>query len=90
MLPLNGTVLVTELSGSESSAHFQMGEDGWVSLAHGVHPYEVGEESQVFHGSGKAFYFDLTEGALPDVPPIRMNRLSLPLASARRKAGGSL
>ena len=41
---LSGKVLVTELSGSESSAHFQMGSDAWVSLAHGVHPYEIGED----------------------------------------------
>ncbi|WP_227270172.1 ABC transporter ATP-binding protein [Roseobacter weihaiensis] len=54
---LNGIVQVTELSGSESSAHFQMGEDGWVSLAHGVHPYEVGEEHLFFMDASKAFYF---------------------------------
>ncbi|MEJ6405008.1 ABC transporter ATP-binding protein [Yoonia sp. 2307UL14-13] len=41
---LNGKVLVTELSGSESSAHFAMADADWVSLAHGVHPYEVGED----------------------------------------------
>ena len=54
---LNGTVLVTELSGSESSAHFQMGDDGWVSLAHGVHPYKVGEDHRFFMDTSKAFYF---------------------------------
>jgi len=54
---LNGTVLVTELSGSESSAHFQMGDDGWVSLAHGVHPYEVGADHRFFMDPSKAFYF---------------------------------
>ena len=54
---LSGTVLVTELSGSESSAHFQMGEDGWVSLAHGVHLYQVGEDHQFFMDPSKAFYF---------------------------------
>ncbi|NNE87903.1 MAG: ABC transporter ATP-binding protein [Silicimonas sp.] len=54
---LNGTVLVTELSGSESSAHFQMGDDGWVSLAHGVHPYKVGADHQFFMDPSKAFYF---------------------------------
>lgn len=54
---LNGTVLVTELSGSESSAHFSMGDDGWVSLAHGVHPYEVGAEHQFYMDVSRAFYF---------------------------------
>ncbi len=56
---LNGPVLVTELSGSESSAHFQMGDDAWVSLAHGVHPYEVGADHQFFMNPRNAFYFDL-------------------------------
>ncbi|QGX97584.1 ABC transporter ATP-binding protein [Roseovarius faecimaris] len=54
---MQGTVLVTELSGSESSAHFQMGDVAWVSLAHGVHPYEVGEDHQFYMDVDKAFYF---------------------------------
>ncbi|MEO1536166.1 MAG: ABC transporter ATP-binding protein [Pseudomonadota bacterium] len=54
---LNGIVQVTELSGSESSAHFQMGRDGWVSLSHGVHPYRVGEDHRFFMDASKAFYF---------------------------------
>ena len=54
---LNGVVQVTELSGSESSAHFQMGADGWVSLSHGVHPYQVGEDHQFFMDPRHAFYF---------------------------------
>jgi glycerol transport system ATP-binding protein len=35
---LTGRVIVTELSGSDSSAHFRHGSDDWVSLAAGVHP----------------------------------------------------
>lgn len=54
---LKGTVLVTELSGSESSAHFQMGANGWVSLAHGVHPYRVGEDHQFFMDPVHALFF---------------------------------
>ncbi|MEO0766831.1 MAG: ABC transporter ATP-binding protein [Pseudomonadota bacterium] len=54
---MDGTVLVTELSGSESSAHFQLGDDGWVSLAHGVHPYEVGESHRFYMDASEAFYF---------------------------------
>ncbi len=54
---LNGIVQVTELSGSESSAHFQMGDVGWVSLAPGVHPYEVGEDHAFFMNTSEAFYF---------------------------------
>ena len=54
---LSGTVQVTELSGSESSAHFDLGGTGWVSLAHGVHPYRIGEHHQFFMDTSKAFYF---------------------------------
>ena len=54
---MQGTVQVTELSGSESSAHFQMGADSWVSLAHGVHPYEVGESHEFYMDVQQAFYF---------------------------------
>ncbi|MDJ0637699.1 MAG: ABC transporter ATP-binding protein [Paracoccaceae bacterium] len=54
---IDGTVQVTELSGSESSAHFQMGDHGWVSLAHGVHPYKVGETHRFYMDASKAFYF---------------------------------
>ncbi len=54
---IEGTVQVTELSGSESSAHFEMGDHGWVSLAHGVHPYEIGEPHRFYMDTSKAFYF---------------------------------
>jgi len=56
-VPLQGKVLVTELSGSESSAHFQMGDDGWVSLSHGVHPYEIGQEHPFYMDASKCFFF---------------------------------
>ena len=54
---LTGRVLVTELSGSESSAHFQMASADWVSLAHGVHPFEVGEDHEFFLDPSACFYF---------------------------------
>ena len=54
---MDGKVLVTELSGSESSAHFQLGDDGWVSLAHGVHPYEIGKSHRFYMDPSQAFYF---------------------------------
>lgn len=47
-LPIIGEVMVTELSGSDSSAHFQMGEGAWVSLAPGVQTYQVGSSHQFF------------------------------------------
>lgn len=57
---LAGRVLVTELSGSESSAHFTFAENNWVSLAQGIHPCEIGSQ-QLFHfDSSKCFFFDST------------------------------
>lgn len=55
---LIGTVQVTELSGSDSSAHFVMGTDDWVSLAHGVHPYTIGQEHMFYMDASHCFYFD--------------------------------
>jgi glycerol transport system ATP-binding protein len=55
---ITGRVAVTELSGSESTAHFAFGPHVWVSQAPGVHPYKVGE-AHVFHAEVAAgFYFD--------------------------------
>ncbi len=42
-VPLEGKVLITELSGSESIAHFEFGDQTWVSQSHGVHPYRIGD-----------------------------------------------
>ena len=54
---LTGEVLVTELSGSESSAHFRLAVGDWVSLSHGVHPYEIGAEHPFYLDPSACFYF---------------------------------
>ena len=54
---LSGKVLITELSGSESSAHFAMGDGSWVSLAHGVHAYEIGKTHTFHMDPAQCFYF---------------------------------
>ncbi len=60
---VEGRILVTELSGSESVAHFQLGGVGdnaavWVSQSHGVHVFQVGEQ-HVFHvDPSQCLYFD--------------------------------
>ena len=56
-VPITGHVLVTELSGSESSAHFKAEMADWVSLARGVHPYHVGEDHQFFMNPSECFVF---------------------------------
>lgn len=54
---MTGTVQVTELSGSESSAHFALGDQSWVSLAPGVHPYQIGQDHEFFMDPAECFYF---------------------------------
>ena len=54
---LSGRVQVTELTGSESSAHFQMGDGSWVSLSAGVHPYEVGEVHDFYMDPSECYFF---------------------------------
>ncbi|MCL6282767.1 ABC transporter ATP-binding protein [Ruegeria sp. 2012CJ41-6] len=56
-IELKGRVIVTELSGSDSSAHFQMGAEAWVSLASGVHPYRIGEDHVFYMDPGNCRYF---------------------------------
>ena len=61
LVKLNGRVQVTELSGSESSAHFDLAASGqetsWVSLSHGVHPYKVGELHDFYMDPRAAYVF---------------------------------
>ena len=54
---LSGTVDITELSGSESIAHFDVAGENWVSLAPGVHPYRIGEAHDFHMLPQEAFYF---------------------------------
>ncbi|MBM2578027.1 ABC transporter ATP-binding protein [Jannaschia sp. Os4] len=65
---LEGTVAVTELSGSESSAHFDLDGRPWVSLAHGVHPYRVGEPHTFHMDPADGFWFG------PDGAPVQEGR----------------
>jgi glycerol transport system ATP-binding protein len=57
-VPINGRVLVTEISGSESVVHFEIAGHTWVSQSHGVHPFEVGEQAQLYADVGRALFFE--------------------------------
>jgi len=56
--PVSGTVQVTELTGAESIAHFEMGGDIWVAQSPGVHAYDVGERHGFFVDTTGCLYFD--------------------------------
>ncbi|MEQ8964195.1 MAG: ABC transporter ATP-binding protein [Azospirillaceae bacterium] len=55
---VEGRIRVAELSGSETIAHFDLGDEVWVSQAHGVHPFEVGEVAPAYLDPAKCLYFD--------------------------------
>ncbi len=57
-VPIKGRVLVAEISGSESVVHFELAGHAWVSQSHGVHPFEVGEQAQLYANVGLAMFFD--------------------------------
>lgn len=54
---VKGMITVTELSGSESSAHFTFAGQNWVSLAHGIHPYEIGADHTFYMDPAHCFFF---------------------------------
>jgi len=54
---IEGEVLVTELSGSESTVHFTVAGGTWVSLSHGVHAFRVGERARLFADVDRALVF---------------------------------
>jgi len=63
LVEVTGRVLVTELSGSESVAHFDLegrgeGHAPWVSQSHGIHGMEVGEHATFWLDPSACFYFD--------------------------------
>jgi glycerol transport system ATP-binding protein len=60
---LSGRVLVTEISGSESVVHVDVGGRTWVSQAHGVHSYKIGEQTTLYADISHALFFG-TDGKL--------------------------
>ncbi len=54
---LTGQVMITELSGSESVVHFQLGNHTWVSQSHGIHGHDVGEVAEFEMAVDHAFVF---------------------------------
>jgi glycerol transport system ATP-binding protein len=56
-VPLDGVVQITELSGSESVAHFAVGGSTWVAQSNGVHPYRVGDTHEFYLDVGHGLYF---------------------------------
>jgi glycerol transport system ATP-binding protein len=54
---VEGRVLVTELSGSESVIHFDLNGRTWVSQSHGIHPFEVGSTARLYLDIDQSLFF---------------------------------
>lgn len=54
---LEGRVLVTELSGSESVIHLDVDGATWVSQSHGIHPFEVGTHAKLHVDLDQGLFF---------------------------------
>lgn len=55
---INGKVLISELSGSESLIHFTNGKHNWVSLSNGIQQKNIGENTKLFMNVDEFLYFD--------------------------------
>jgi glycerol transport system ATP-binding protein len=54
---ISGRVKVAELSGSESMIHFEAYGRPWVSLSHGVHPFDAGAPATLYADVRQGLYF---------------------------------
>jgi glycerol transport system ATP-binding protein len=57
-VPVQGRVLISEISGSESVVHFALAGTTWVSLAQGVRSHKVGEQVPFALDVAQCLYFD--------------------------------
>ncbi|HET7528051.1 MAG TPA: ABC transporter ATP-binding protein [Burkholderiaceae bacterium] len=57
-VPVSGTVLISEISGSESVIHFGLAGGTWVSQAHGVRSHTVGARADFALDVDHCLYFD--------------------------------
>jgi len=55
---INGKVLISELSGSESLIHFTNGNLNWVSLSNGIQQKNAGDETKLYMNIDEFLYFD--------------------------------
>ncbi len=54
---VSGRVILTELSGSESVIHFDLGGRTWLSQSHGIHPFAVGATASFHVDVDRGFFF---------------------------------
>jgi len=55
---IEGVVEVAELSGSESVVHLNVRGNAWVSESSGIHPFDIGQHTDVYMQVNQCLYFD--------------------------------
>ena len=68
---INGSVKVAELSGSETMVHFQKDGEPWVSLSHGIHPFDAGQAADLFVNVSECMYFSQSGQLVHPAPTTR-------------------
>jgi glycerol transport system ATP-binding protein len=66
-IEINGKVLISELSGSESLIHFRNANLNWVSLSNGIHQMKVGQEAKLYMNVDEFMYFDQNNNLVNNV-----------------------
>jgi len=56
-ISVSGLVQVAEISGSESIVHVGVAGNSWVSESQGVHPFVVGDSTELYMQVGRCLYF---------------------------------
>ena len=54
-------VIVTEISGSESVIHANIGEQTWISQSHGIHALPIGSIAELFVDLDQSLFFDAND-----------------------------
>ncbi|MEM9279388.1 MAG: ABC transporter ATP-binding protein [Pseudomonadota bacterium] len=54
---ISGTVKVAELSGSESTIHFDAFGHSWISLSHGIHSFDSGSRAELHFDAANCLFF---------------------------------
>ena len=57
-IPISGTVLLAEISGSASLIHMRINDNDWISESGGIHPHSIGESINVYMHLDGCLYFD--------------------------------
>jgi glycerol transport system ATP-binding protein len=64
---VNGTIAVSEITGSESFVHIDVPGARWIAVARGVHNFQPGQNIEVYLDSSKFFVFE-SSGKLVRAP----------------------